>query len=144
MVAGRNRVPRPAAGITALRTARSVMSRRLSTPRPVGSAPAGCRVVAMALPTRSFKVRLLWAGLALILLFVAALALSLDGTNPAVFAVDALVVFWGFVSGAADVVRVLLTAVGPALLVALAVGALLDLIIAAVYLSVSRRRAREA
>ena len=103
-----------------------------------------CRVVAMALPTRSFKVRLLWAGLALILLFVAALALSLEGTNPAVFAVDALVVFWGFVSGAADVVRVLLTAVGPALLVALAVGALLDLIIAAVYLYVSRRRAREA
>jgi predicted anti-sigma-YlaC factor YlaD len=103
-----------------------------------------CRVVAMALPTRSFKVRLLWAGLALTLLFVAALALSLDGTNPAVFAVDALVVFWGFVSGTADVVRVLLTAVGPALLVALAVGALLDLIIAAVYLSVSRRRAREA
>jgi type II secretory pathway component PulJ len=42
------------------------------------------------------------------------------------------------------VVSVLLTAVGPALLVALAVGALLDLIIAAVYLSVSRRRAREA
>ena len=80
----------------------------------------------------------------MLLLFVAALALSLDGTNPAVFAVDALVVFWGFVSGAADVVRVLLTAAGPALLVALAVGALLDLIIAAVYLSVSRRRAREA
>ena len=103
-----------------------------------------CRVVAMALPTRSVKVRLLWAGLALILLFVAALALSLEGTTPAVFAVDALVVFWGFVSGSADVVRVLLTAVGPALLVALAVGALLDLIIAAVYLSVSRRRAREA
>ena len=103
-----------------------------------------CRVVAMALPTRSVKVRLLWAGLALILLFVATLALSLEGTTPAVFAVDALVVFWGFVSGSADVVRVLLTAVGPALLVALAVGALLDLIIAAVYLSVSRRRAREA
>jgi predicted anti-sigma-YlaC factor YlaD len=103
-----------------------------------------CRVVAMALPTRSFKVRMLWAGLALILLFVAALALSLDGTNPAVFAVDALVMFRGFVSGSADVVRVFLVAVGPALLVALAVGALLDLIIAAVYLSVSRRRAREA
>jgi hypothetical protein len=58
--------------------------------------------------------------------------------------VDALVMFRGFVSGSADVVRVFLVAVGPALLVALAVGALLDLIIAAVYLSVSRRRAREA
>ena len=103
-----------------------------------------CRVVAMALPTRSLKVRLAWAGLATILLLLASLALSLDGTNPAVFAVDALVVFWSLVSGAADVVRVLLTAVGPALLVAFAVGALVDLIIAAVYLSVSRRRAREA
>ena len=103
-----------------------------------------CRVVAMALPTRSLKVRLAWAGLATILLLLASLALSLDGTNPAVFAVDALVLFWSFVSGAADVVRVLLAAVGPALLVAFAVGALLDLIIAAVYLSVSRRGAREA
>lgn len=103
-----------------------------------------CRVVAMALPTRSVKVRLLWAGLAVSLLFVASLALSLDGTNPAIFAVDALVMFWGFVSGSADVVRVLLAEVGPALLVAVAVGALLDLIIAAAYLSVSRRRAREA
>ena len=103
-----------------------------------------CRAVAMALPTRSVKVRLLWAGLAVALLFVASLALSLDGTNPAIFAMDALVMFWGFVSGSADVVRVLLAAIGPALLVAVAVGALLDLIIAAAYLSVSRRRAREA
>ena len=103
-----------------------------------------CRVVAMALPTRSVKVRLLWAGLAVVLMLVASLALSLDGTNPAVFAVDVLVVFWSFVSGFADVVRVFLAAVGPALLVALAAGALLDLIIVALYLSVSRRRAREA
>ena len=103
-----------------------------------------CRAVAMALPTRAVKARLLWAGLAVALLFVASLALSLDGTNPAIFAVDALVMFWGFVSGSADVVRVLLAEVGPALLVAVAVGALLDLIIGAAYLSVSRRRAREA
>ena len=116
----------------------SLGSLELEEPRSV------CKVVAMALPTRPVKVRLLWAGLALTLLFFAALALSLEGTNPAVVAVDALVVFWSFVSGAADVVRVLLAAVGPALLVAFAVGALIDLIIAAVYLSVSRRRAREA
>jgi len=103
-----------------------------------------CRVVAMALPTRSVKVRLLWAGLAVTLLCVVSLALSLDGPYPAVFAVDALVMFWGFVSGPADVVQVLWAAAGPALLVAFAVGALLDLIIAAAYLSVSRRRAREA
>ncbi len=104
-----------------------------------------CRGVAMAIPTRSVGIRLLWAGLALTLLFVAALALILDGTNPAAFVVDALGAFWGFVSGLADVVRVLLAATGTVVvLVALAVGALLDLVIAAVYLSVSRRRAREA
>lgn len=103
-----------------------------------------CRGVAMALPTRSVKVRLIWAGLAVILLLTASLALSLDGTNPAVFAIDALGTFWGFVSGFADVARALLAAVGPALLVAFGVGALIDLVIAAVYLSVTRRRAREA
>ncbi|MGH3147552.1 MAG: anti-sigma factor family protein [Rubrobacter sp.] len=103
-----------------------------------------CRGVAMALPTRSVKVRLLWAGLAVILLLTASLALSLDGTNPAVFAMDALVMFWGFVSGFADVARALLVTVGPALLIAFALGALIDLLIVAVYLSVSRRRAREA
>lgn len=98
----------------------------------------------MELPTRSVKVRLLWAGLAVAVLLTASLALSLEGTNPAVFAVEALGLFWGFVSGFADVARAILVAVGPALLVAFAVGALIDLIIAAVYLSVSRRRAREA
>jgi anti-sigma factor RsiW len=106
--------------------------------------PSVCRGVAMALPTRSVKVRLLWAGLAVALLLTASLALSLDGTNPVAFAVEALAVFWGFVGGGADVVRALLAAVGPALLAAFAVGAMIDLLIAAVYLSVSRRRAREA
>jgi putative zinc finger protein len=103
-----------------------------------------CRVVAMALPTRSFKVRLLWASLALILLFVAALALSLDGTNPVAPVVDALGVFWGFVLGFADVVEVVIAAAWQVLLVALAVGAFVDLIIAAAYLAVTRRRTREA
>ena len=39
---------------------------------------------------------------------------------------------------------VVFAVVGPVLLVALAVGAVVDLAIAAVYLAVSRRRAREA
>jgi hypothetical protein len=47
------------------------------------------------------------------------------------------------VAGLADVAQVVFAAVGPALLVALAVGAVVDLAIVAVYLSVSRRRARE-
>ena len=103
-----------------------------------------CPGVAMALPTRPLKARLLWAVLALVLLLVASLALSLDGTNPAVFAVNALGVFWSFVSGFADVVQAVLVVAGPVLLVALAAGALLDLLLAAALLRTTRRRAREA
>lgn len=102
-----------------------------------------CPGVAMALPTRSMKARLLWAGLAVVLLLTTSVALVLFGTNVAVLVIDALNAFWGFVAGFADVVQVVFTAFGSALLVALGVGALVDLVIAAVYLSVSRRRARE-
>lgn len=103
-----------------------------------------CPVVAMALPTRPLKARLLWASLALMLLLAASLALSLDGANPVVFAANALSVFWGVVSGFADVARTTLAAAGPVLLAALAVGALLDLCLAAALLWATRRRAREA
>src|SRR5215211_8895625 len=57
-----------------------------------------CPQVAMALPTRPLKARLLWAALALALLLAASLALSLYGTNPAVFAMNALGLIWGLVS----------------------------------------------
>lgn len=103
-----------------------------------------CRGVAMALPTRSVKARVLWAALAVVLLLTTSVTLILYGTNLAVLIVDALNLFWGFVAGFADVVQVVFAAVGPALLVAFGTGALVDLVIAAVYLSVSRRRAREA
>ena len=103
-----------------------------------------CPMVAMALPTRPLKARLLWASLALILLLVASLALGLDGTNPVVFAANALGLFWGVVSGFADVARTTVVAAGPILLVALAVGALLDLCLAAALLWATKRRAREA
>jgi hypothetical protein len=103
-----------------------------------------CPGVAMALPTRPLKARLLWAALALVLLLVASLALSLDGTNPAVFAVHAMGVFWSFVSGFADVVQAMLVVAGPILLVALVAGALLDLLLAAALLRTTRRHAREA
>lgn len=102
-----------------------------------------CRGVVMALPTRPLKARLLWAALALVLLLAASLALSLDGTNPAVFAVNMLGLFWGLVSGFEDVVRTIFVATGTALLIVLAVGALLDLLIAATVLALTRRRARE-
>ena len=103
-----------------------------------------CRGVAMALPTRSTKARALWAGLAVVLLLATSVAMMLYGANLAVLLIDAMNVFWGFVAGFADVIQVVFSAVGQALLVALAIGAFVDLVIAAVYLGVSRRRAREA
>ncbi len=110
----------------------------------VGPTRSVCRELAMALPTRLVGGRILWAGLAVMLLGVVSLALSFDGTNPAALAVDAVVAFWGFVSGLAEVAEAFLAAAGPALLVALGVGAVVDLLIAGVVVSVSRRRAREA
>jgi predicted anti-sigma-YlaC factor YlaD len=103
-----------------------------------------CRGVAMALPTRPLKVRFLWAALAVALLLVASVALSLDGTNPAVFAVNALDVFWGLVSGFTDLISTVFIATGTVLLGALAVGALVDLLIAATVIVLTRRRTREA
>jgi hypothetical protein len=103
-----------------------------------------CQGVAMALPTRSVRARLLWAVLAVVLLLIASAAMLLEGSNPAALVIETAGVFWGFVAGMADVVQVVFAVVGPALLVALAVGAVVDLAIAAVYLAVFRRRAREA
>jgi hypothetical protein len=102
-----------------------------------------CQGVAMALPTRSLRARLLWAGLAVVLLLTTSLTMMLGGSNIAALFIEAVGVFWGFVAGMADVIQVVFAIVGPALLVALAVGAAVDLCIAAVYLAVSRRRARE-
>jgi hypothetical protein len=102
-----------------------------------------CQGVAMALPTRSLRARLLWGGLAVVLLLIASMTMMLGGTNFAAFFLEAASVFWGFVAGLADVTQVVFAAVGPVLLVALAVGAIVDLVMVAVYLSVSRRRARE-
>src|ERR687893_908587 len=94
-------------------------SLELAEPRSV------CPGVAMALPTRPLKARLLWAILALALLLLASFALSLVGTHPAAFAVNVLGTFWGVVSGFADVAHTILIAAGPVLLAALIVGALL-------------------
>jgi hypothetical protein len=103
-----------------------------------------CPQVAMALPTRPLKARLLWTALSLALLLTASLALILYGTSPMGFAVSALGAFWSLVSGFADVVQAVLVVAAPVLLVALATGALLDLLLAAALLRTTRRRAREA
>ncbi len=113
-------------------------SLELAEPRSV------CPGVAMALPTRPLKARLLWATLALALLLVASLALSLDGTHPAVFAVNALGAFWDIVSAFADVAQTVVVAAGPIIFVALVVGALLDLVLAVALLWTTRRRTRAA
>ena len=103
-----------------------------------------CRGVAMALPTRSLRARLLWAGLAVVLFLTTSTTLVLGGSNLAFLFVEAMSVFWGFVAGFADVIQVVFSIIGPVLLLALAFGALVDLVLAVVYLSVFRRRAREA
>jgi predicted anti-sigma-YlaC factor YlaD len=121
-----------------LRLNASLGSLEFEEPRSV------CRGVAMALPTRSTKARLLWAALAVVLLLATSVAMIPYGANLAVLLIDAMNVFWGFAAGFADVIQVVFAAVGQALLIALAIGAFVDLSLAAVYLGVSRRRAREA
>ena len=103
-----------------------------------------CRGVAMALPTRSARARLLWAALAVVLLLATSVAMMLYGANLAVLFIDAMNVFLGFVAGFADAIQVVFAAIGQALLIVLAIGAFVDLVLATVYLAVSRRRAREA
>ncbi len=104
------------------------------------------RGVAMALPTRSPVARLLWAALAGALLLLALAYLELNDTEPVMLAMSMLAACWGLVSGSADVVRAVLAAAGPTILLVLALGALADLLIALVFVSASRgrRRAREA
>ena len=115
-------------------------SAELAEPR----ARSVCPVVAMALPTRPLKARILWASLALVLLLVASLALSLDGANPVGFAANALDAFWSVIAGLTDVAQTMLVAAAPVLLAALVVGALLDLCLASALLWTTRRRSREA
>jgi predicted anti-sigma-YlaC factor YlaD len=109
-----------------------------------GQTRSVCRGVAMALPTRSARARLLWAALAVVLLLAASVAMMLYGTNLALHFIEATNVFLGFVAGFADVIQVVFAAIGRTLLIVLAIGAFVDLALATVYLAVSRRRAREA
>ena len=103
-----------------------------------------CESVAMALPTRPVKARLVWALLAVGLLATALFALVSQGTNPATFVMDAVGNFQGASVMLTDVFGAALAAAGSVILGALAVGAVLDLLLAAVLFSVVRRRTREA
>lgn len=102
-----------------------------------------CREVAMALPTRPARVRVLWGTLAVGLLVVALLALHVNGANPVTPATSVLDTFLGITSGFADVTLRLFRLAGPVILVALLIGALADVLIAAAIFSAARR-SREA
>lgn len=102
-----------------------------------------CEAVAMALPTRPIKARLVWALVAGGLLLTALFALGTLGTNPAAFVVGAVETFQEAAVMITDVLQTALVATGTLVLAALAVGAALDLLLAAVVLSLVRRRSRE-
>lgn len=106
-------------------------------------APSVCREVAMALPTRSGKMRFMWAVLAVGILLSAGFALSLDGSLPFAMASGPLEIFWGVASGFADVAVMLVSFAGPVIVVALVVGAILDILVAGVVFSALRRQASE-
>jgi hypothetical protein len=111
----------------------------------VCSSRSVCQWVAMALPTRPVKVRVLWGLLASALLVAALVSLELNGTEPVILAMSVLGTCWGLVAGSADVARAVFAAAGTTILLALALGALTDILIALAVVSVSRgRRAREA
>jgi hypothetical protein len=104
-----------------------------------------CQGVAMALPTRSAKVRVLWGLLAGVLLIVALISLELNGMHLVFLAMSILGACWDLVEGSAGVARAILVAAGPTILLVLALGALVDILIALAVVSVNRgRRAREA
>ncbi len=104
-----------------------------------------CQGVAMALPTRPAGVRVLWAALAAALLVAALITLELNGAEPVLMAMSTLGTFWGMVAGSADVARAVFAAAGSTILLALTLGAVMDILIALAVVSLSRgRRAREA
>lgn len=103
-----------------------------------------CESVAMSLPTRPIKARFLWAFLALGLLATALFALVSQGAGSVAFVMDAVESFQGASMLLTDLLGTALAAAGSIVLVALAVGAVLDILLAAVLFSVARRRTRTA
>ena len=101
--------------------------------------------VAMALPTRSAGARILWGLVAGALLIMAFVSLEFNGTEAVTLAMSALSTCWGFVVGTAGAARAVFAAAGPVVLFVLVLGALADVFIALVVVSLSRkRRAQEA
>lgn len=103
--------------------------------------PGPCSVsrqVAMALPTRAVKARLLWALAAAALLVVTLLLLGASSMEFASLATGAFMALWSFAAGVANATLAVLDTLGPWALAALTVGAFLDLVLAAVVFSAAR------
>ena len=103
-----------------------------------------CRGVVMSLPTRPLRARLLWSFGALALLFTTLLTLQVFGARPAMYVLDFLSSGWGFIAGMVEVVDVVISVTGPALLPALAAGALLDLVVVFTVLTIFNRSRQQA
>ena len=105
-----------------------------------------CQSVAMALPTRSLGARVLWGLLAGALLVAALVSLELNGTEPVILAMSVLSACWGLIVGSIEVTRAVFAAAGTTILLALALGALADVLIAltVVFVRNRGRRTREA
>jgi anti-sigma factor RsiW len=101
-----------------------------------------CQSVAMALPTRPLGARVLWGLLAGTLLVAALVSLELNGTEPVILAVSILSACWGITVGSAEVTRAVFSAAGTTILLALALGALADVLIALTVVFVKNRGRR--
>lgn len=103
--------------------------------------PGPCSVsrqVAMALPTRALKARLLWALAAAALLAVTILMLGAGTMDLLSLATGVFMAFWSFAAGVADATLAVLDTLGPWALIALAIGAAADLFLVAVVFSATR------
>ncbi|MDQ3286007.1 MAG: zf-HC2 domain-containing protein, partial [Actinomycetota bacterium] len=81
-----------------------------------------CQSVAMALPTRSLRARVLWGLLAGALLVAALVSLELHGREPVILAMSILSACWGLIVGSTELTRAVFSAAGTTILLALALG----------------------
>jgi hypothetical protein len=105
-----------------------------------------CQSVAMALPTRSLRARVLWGLLAGALLVAALVSLELHGREPVIPVMSILSACWGLIVGSTELTRAVFSAAGTTILLALALGTLADVLIAltVVFVRNRGRRVREA
>lgn len=110
-------------------------------PGESGGAQAGVsHRVAMALPTRSAAAKIMWGAGAAALFMMALISLSLHAVQPFTFITHFMGVCWGFVSGVSDAAGIILTVSGSTILIALLVGAFMDVLIAATLVVAARWR----